>query len=136
MRLKLLILYIFVSVLFLSAQTDSIKPAVGGFLTLKESSIDLGSISGDSIVKAQFTVYNTGTEPVSILRIFSDCNCTVPTYDHDPIEPGDSTQFEVKYDPRGYRWGQFRRTLRIRSTASNPHLSAFLKGSIARKYKK
>lgn len=136
MRFKLLILPIFGSALFLSAQTDSIKPADGGYLTLKETAVDLGSISGDSIVNARFTLYNTGTEPVAILRIFSDCNCTVPSYNHDPIEPGDSTQFEVKYDPRGYRWGQFRRTLRIRSTASNSHLTAVIKGSIARKYKR
>lgn len=136
MKFKLLILYIFGSALFLSAQTDSIKSASGGFLTLKEEIIDLGSISGDSIASAQFTLYNTGTEPVTILRIFSDCSCTVPEYSHDPIEPGDSTQFVVKYDPRGYRWGQFRRTLRIRTTASDPRLTAILKGSIARKYKK
>ncbi|MCM1021650.1 MAG: DUF1573 domain-containing protein [Muribaculum sp.] len=136
MRLKLIMLAIIGSALIVSAQTDSISPADGGFLKLKEATIDLGSISGDSIVTARFTVYNTGTQPVEIIRIFSSCSCTVPTFTRQPIQPGDSTQFDVSYDPRGYRWGQFRRTLRIRSTATNKFLTAIIKGSIARKYKR
>ncbi|MCM1505378.1 MAG: DUF1573 domain-containing protein [Muribaculum sp.] len=139
MRFKLLILYIIGSALILSAQTDSIKPAGDdgvGQLTLKPSTFDFGSISGDSIVTARFTLCNTGTEPVSILRIFSDCSCTVPSYSRTPIAPGDSTLFEVRYDPRGYRWGQFRRTLRIRTSIPGCYLNAVIKGSIARKYKR
>lgn len=136
MRLISLLLSIIGSALILSAQTDSIKSGNGGILALKEATIDLGSISGDSIVSARFTLYNKGTEPVRILRIFSDCNCTIPSYARDAIEPGDSAQFDVSYNPKGYRYGQFRRTLRIRSTASNPYLSAALKGTIARKHKK
>lgn len=135
MKFKIAILLL-LSAMMVSAQADSIAPVEEEPLKLKTSIVDVGTISGDSIVEARFTIYNTGSEPMSILRINSDCNCTVPSYSREPIAPGDSVDFEVRYDPRGYRWGQFRRTLRIRTTAPKPYLTAILKGSIARKYKR
>lgn len=118
-----------------SAQTDSVA-AKGGLLKLKEHTVILDQISGDSIVYASFTLYNAGDEDVEIIRIISDCSCSVPQYTPGKIAPGDSLKFDVKFDPRGYRWGRFHRILRIRSTAVNPYLSAVIKGTIAKRSRK
>ena len=108
----------------------------GGVLALKEATVDLGSISGDSVASAWFTLYNRGDQNVTVNRIFSDCSCAVASLPKEAIAPGDSARFEVRYDPRTYRWGEFRRVFRIRSTANNPNLSAVIKGKIKRKYRK
>ncbi|MCM1376876.1 MAG: DUF1573 domain-containing protein [Clostridium sp.] len=108
----------------------------GATLRLKEPTIDVGTISGDSIVSVIFTLYNAGDEPGTILKIFSSCSCAVADYSHDPIAPGDSIQFEVRYDPRSYRWGRFRRTLKVRTSGNNPVQSAIIVGEIERKYRK
>lgn len=108
----------------------------GGVLAMKEATIDLGSISGDSVATATFTLYNRGGENVTVARIFSDCSCAVAGLPKEPIAPGDSVTFDVRYDPRSYRWGEFRRVFRIRSNATNPNLTAVLKGKIKRKYRK
>ncbi|MCM1504120.1 MAG: DUF1573 domain-containing protein [Muribaculum sp.] len=108
----------------------------GGRLKLKEPTLTFDNIPGDSILNTRFVIYNVGDEPVTIINIFSDCNCTVPTFTRKPIAPGDSTYIDVKYDPRGYKWGGFRRILRIRSNAVNPSLSAVISGTIARRYRR
>ncbi|MCM1452132.1 MAG: DUF1573 domain-containing protein [Clostridium sp.] len=114
---------------------DSIADSVGrrgGRLELKEATVDLGEIKGDSVVTGIFTVYNRGDEPVAIINVFSDCSCTVPSVSKEPIEPGDSVELVVRYDPRKYKYGRFRRIMRIRSTAENPYLTAVLTGTIER----
>ncbi|MCM1139367.1 MAG: DUF1573 domain-containing protein [Muribaculum sp.] len=127
---------LFFSIVCSNAWGQESTTSSGAFLTLKEHTVDLGKISGDSIVTARFTMYNTGDEPGVILKIFSSCNCAVPRYSHEPIAPGDSIQFEVRYDPRSYRWGRFRRSLKVRTTGANHIQSAVIVGEIERKYKK
>lgn len=111
------------------SQSDSVSN--GGLLSLKQSTVDVGNIRGDSIVEGKFTLYNLGDQPIEILKIFSDCSCAVASYSGDPIEPGDSMTFVAKYDPRGYRYSRFRHRFRIRSTASNNYISAVLTGYIS-----
>lgn len=110
------------------SQSDAVSN--GGRISLKQSTVDVGNIKGDSIVEGKFTVYNIGDQPVEILKIFSDCSCAVASFSSDPVEPGDSMTFVAKYDPRGYKYSRFRHRFRIRSTASNSYISAVLTGSI------
>lgn len=137
MRIKFSILVLLMSALISWAQTDNSKVShSGGYLELKQDVVDVGSVSGDSIVTAQFTIVNIGNEPATVKNIFSDCSCAIPNYSTDPIAPGDSIHFQVKYDPSKYKWGQFRRIFRISATGEKPHFSAVLKGAIKRKYRR
>ena len=135
MRSILLLVIFFGSALFLWAQTDNTS-GDGPSLKLKSNTIDVGIVSGDSIISGVFTIYNVDKEPVSILHIFSDCSCAVSNYSTEPIAPGDSLQFEVSFDPANYRWGPFRRVFRIRSTGDGNRITAVLKGDIKKKYRK
>lgn len=135
MRAKIFIVIALLTSLTMWAQGESQQEPEVRRLELVNQSVNMGTISGDSIVTATFTVRNVGDEPVSIMKVFSSCNCAVASYSKEPIAPGDSLNFEVRYDPRDSRWGEFRRTFRIR-TSDNKYLSAILKGSIARKYRR
>lgn len=99
-------------------------------LCLAESTVDVGEVSGDSVVIGNLILYNKGSVTVEILKIFTDCRCTVASYTDRPIAPGDSSIVTVKFDPKGYKYYRFRNRFRIRSTASNSYLSAFLTGTI------
>lgn len=102
----------------------------GGVLWLANSTVDVGAVSGDSIVSGTLTLYNKGAVPVEIIKIFTDCSCSATSYSDQPIAPGDSLNVTLKFNPRGYKYNRFRNRFRIRSTATNPYLSAFLTGSI------
>ncbi|MCM1111028.1 MAG: DUF1573 domain-containing protein [Clostridium sp.] len=116
------------------AETPGETPR-GGFLEVRPSIVDFGLISNDSIVEQQFTLVNTGDEPVVVKRVFSDCSCTRPATPKRPIQPDDSVTLKVKYDPRGYSAGEFRRLLRVRSNARNPSVTVVLSGVIEKKWK-
>lgn len=94
--------------------------------------IDLGLIDADTVSSGSITFRNTGSEPLAIIRVMADCNCTVPVYPHDPVEPGDSATITVKYDSRGARHGPFLKIIKVRSDSDKPLVNLFVKGTIRR----
>ena len=94
--------------------------------------IDLGLISADTISSGEITFRNTGTQPLVITQVFADCNCTIPSYPHEPVEPGDSATITVKYDSRGLRHGPFLKIIKVRSDSDHPLGNIFVKGTIRR----
>lgn len=126
-----LVKILMMSVLPLCGLAQTATSSAGGYLEIKDPVIDLGVISGDSIVIVGFMMYNTGTEPVAIIKISSSCDCAVPYYKNEIIAPGDSAQFEVSYNPIGYGWGEFQRDFLIHTTASNSYISAEITGIIS-----
>ena len=57
---------------------------------------DYGKIRKGSTNSADFTVYNTGTNPLVISRISVACGCTNVVWDKQPIAPGQSTTIRVE----------------------------------------
>lgn len=52
---------------------------------------------GDKVVKTiEFT--NTGKLPLVIKNAFGSCGCTVPTFDKEPIAPGEKGKIEIVFD--------------------------------------
>ncbi len=84
---------------------------------LKDDTIDYGKVyrgedSGIRIVEFK----NTGDSALIITNIQSTCGCTVPTTPKEPIMPGKSGQFEVKYNMNP---GPIRKTITVESNAIN-----------------
>lgn len=84
---------------------------------LKDNTIDYGKVyrgedSGVRIVEFK----NTGDSALIITNIQSTCGCTVPTTPKEPILPGKSGQFEVKYN---MNLGPIRKTITVESNAIN-----------------
>jgi hypothetical protein len=59
------------------------------------ASIDLQP--GQKSARTAFNFKNTGTEPVTIHRVSSSCDCTVPTLEKKFYRPGESGRIAVEY---------------------------------------
>lgn len=67
----------------------------------------------DGKVATVFQCINTGNEPISMDHVSSSCGCTVPTYSHKPINPGDTAEVTVIYNPAN-RPGRFNKILKVK----------------------
>ena len=90
--------------------------------------IDYGTVeyNGDGLREFAFT--NTGKEPLIISRAKGSCGCTVPTWPKEPIMPGETGVFKVKYSTN--RPGRFTKTITISSNAKTPTKRLTIKGTV------
>ena len=99
-------------------------------LSLDSTYINMGNIPKDSIGEAIMGFTNTGNAPLQILRIFSECGCTVPSYSSDEVMPGERGKIKIRFNGKDRQPGFFRKALRIRSNADNPREVLIVKGRI------
>lgn len=57
-------------------------------------------------VSCTMRLVNTGTEPLLIVKAQAGCGCTGINYPEAPVEPGDTAQVAISYNPSG-RPGEF-----------------------------
>lgn len=63
---------------------------------------DFGEIEAKTPVETTFKYTNTGEAPLVITNIKSSCGCTVPeNWSREPLLPGDSGEFSVKFNGSG-----------------------------------
>lgn len=89
----------------------------GPMITLSTENIDYGTIKQGADGDRQFTVTNTGNEPLILSGCMGSCGCTVPKCDTAPIPPGKSSVVNVHYDTG--RPGPFTKTVTVNSNATN-----------------
>lgn len=71
-------------------------------ISFEEQEHDFGTIINGTPVETVFKYTNTGKAPLVVSNIKSTCGCTVPQdWNKDPLAPGDSAQFTVKFNGRG-----------------------------------
>ena len=78
---------------------------------------DYGTIKQGANGSCEFTITNTGSEPLIISRAKGSCGCTVPDWPKEPILPGTSAVMTVRYDTK--RVGPINKSVTITSNASN-----------------
>lgn len=126
----IIFLFIWMSVTLCQAQQS------GALLRLEKNEINFGAIAYESEVTDSLKLYNDGYEPLVITSVFSDCGCTVPSYNRTPIAPGDSGTITVRFNSQGRAAGTFRKAIRIRSNSATPNKVLFVTGRIKRPYLK
>ena len=63
---------------------------------------DFGEIQNGTPVETVFTYTNSGQSPLVVTEIKSTCGCTVPEgWSREPLAPGASSQFTVKFNGKG-----------------------------------
>lgn len=63
---------------------------------------DFGEIESKTAVETTFKYTNKGEAPLVITDIKSSCGCTVPqNWSREPLLPGDSGEFSVKFNGSG-----------------------------------
>ncbi|WP_308992614.1 DUF1573 domain-containing protein [Mariniflexile litorale] len=71
-------------------------------LEFNETEHDFGEIEKNQSVETVFSYKNTGNAPLVITEIKSSCGCTVPeNWSREPLAPGKTGQFTVKYNGAG-----------------------------------
>ena len=74
------------------------------FPTIKfdKTSHDFGEIENGTAVETVFSYTNSGRSPLVVTNIKSSCGCTVPQgWSKEPLMPGESSQFTVKFNGKG-----------------------------------
>jgi len=99
-------------------------------MKLSDETLDLGSFKADEPQDSSFTIYNDGDETLSILTVFSGCGCTRAYNEKDTIQPGDSCIVKVRFNGKGRAIGKFRKTVVIRSNATNTPVRICVDGNI------
>lgn len=126
MKKVLFILGVMMSATFgLNAQAVDSGPVI----EVNKDVHDYGTIAQHGNGVSEFEVTNTGNEPLIISKAKGSCGCTVPSYEKEPIMPGESSTIKVKYDTK--RVGPINKSVTITSNATNaPTKVLRIKGTV------
>lgn len=73
--------------------------------------IETGRIGEDDGPKSyRFEWQNVGDKPLVITRVTTTCGCAAPSWDRQPVKPGEKGQVTVTYHPKGHP-GSFARKI-------------------------
>lgn len=99
-------------------------------ITFEKTEHDFGKINeADGRVTTIFTFKNEGMAPLVLSNVRASCGCTTPTWTKTPIEPGQTGDITVTYNPNG-RPGRFQKTITITSNATAPTVKLTIKGEV------
>lgn len=110
------------------------RDAVSGdfpVVTFDRTEHDFGEIENGTPVETVFSYTNSGKTPLVITDIKSTCGCTVPqNWSKEPLEPGASASFTVKFDGKGANKVSKTVTLTANTEKGTEtvKISAFIKG--------
>lgn len=91
--------------------------------------IDYGVIEYDGNTLREFKFKNVGKSPLILSNVQVQCGCTnVDGWPKDPIAPGKTGSFKVKYDSK--RPGKFDKKITVTSNAKNPTVVLTIKGEV------
>ena len=105
-------------------------------ITFEKTDHDFGKINeADGRVTTIFTFKNEGMAPLVLSNVRASCGCTTPTWTKTPIEPGQTGDITVTYNPNG-RPGRFQKTVTITSNATEATKKVYIKGEVIPKQAK
>lgn len=99
-------------------------------LKMSETQHDFGAFKEEAGRQTyDFTVSNTGNQPLVIQNIVASCGCTTPEWTKGPIPPGGKGKITAIYDPKD-RPGAFNKTLSV-YTNTQPQVTVLtIKGEV------
>ncbi len=100
-------------------------------MSFDATEVDYGTIAqgSDPLRKVKFK--NTGTEPLIIKNAVGSCGCTVPSFKHEPIMPGETSEIEIRYDTQ--RVGAINKVVTITTNESASQRILVVKGTVTEK---
>ncbi len=101
----------------------------GAKISVNKEVHDYGTVKFGADGSCTFEFKNTGNAPLIISSCKGSCGCTVPTWPHEPIAPGETGVITVKYDTK--RPGAINKSVTISSNATNtPEQIVRIKGNV------
>jgi hypothetical protein len=89
---------------------------------------DLGDVPFRQNTPAEYTLTNTGNEPLLITSARASCGCTGLKYSQEPILPGQSTTLSVTFNGTGN--GPFRKSITVQTNDSDRPTILQIKGTV------
>ncbi len=128
-KIILSLLLIFAGSIALFAQEESVVSTEAmPNIEFEEVVIDYGTIDQGAEPYRYFKFTNSGQAPLIIKNAKGSCGCTVPEWPKKPILPGESDEIKVRYDTK--RVGNFRKTVRLTTNASEEPITLTIKGEV------
>lgn len=121
------LLFLFLTIIPLLAFCQKAK------IEFEKTSHDFGTISetgGPAVY--DFVFKNTGDAPLILNNVRTSCGCTSPSWNRQPIAPGQTGSVKVSFDPR-HRPGRFNKSITVNSNASNAISSLSIHGTVTSK---
>lgn len=81
-----------------------------------EKKHDFGSVKAGEKVTYRYECENTGSVDLLIRRVAASCGCTTPSYEKQPIKPGQKGYIEVAFNTKGYSGKQHKTVSVITNT--------------------
>ncbi|MEY3398975.1 MAG: hypothetical protein RL220_1569, partial [Bacteroidota bacterium] len=82
-------------------EIEAIELIPEAFLSLSRDVIDLGTISASEVRDASVSLKNQGGEKLVIDSVEATCGCTIPELNTFELQPGESTELRIRFDPKG-----------------------------------
>ena len=99
-------------------------------ITFEKTEHDFGKINeADGRVSTVFEFKNEGMTPLVLSNVRASCGCTTPKWTREPIEPGQTGEITVTYNPSG-RPGRFQKTITVTSNATEGTKKLTIKGEV------
>ncbi len=99
-------------------------------ITFEKTEHDFGKINeADGRVTTVFSFKNEGMQPLVLSNVRASCGCTTPKWTREPIEPGQTGEITVTYNPSG-RPGRFQKTITVTSNATEGTKKLTIKGEV------
>jgi archaellum component FlaF (FlaF/FlaG flagellin family) len=99
-----------------AAQPSNIETATSGpRLTLNTNIVDFGDVDDSEVVTKVVTITNTGDAVLEIGKINVTCGCTASEVEQSSLQPGESTQLEVRFNPNRRTGDQHGKRISIES---------------------
>ncbi len=128
---KLFIILTAFSVLVLAGCSTTVRsPRV----SVSPSSYNFGDVvQSEGTVSTTFTVKNTGGETLTINRLSTSCGCTTAEMNKDPLQPGESREMTVTFDPMVHpdQFGKIERVVYLQtSDPDRPEIEIDITGNV------
>lgn len=89
---------------------------------------DVGTIPSQVPLTVNYTIGNTGTRPLIITRVETNCGCMTAEFTKEPITPGRTATIKVIFNAASP--GPFYKLVTVNSNASDPVILLRLRGRV------
>jgi hypothetical protein len=115
-----------------STQSFAQGPVAKPVIACSQTHHDFGKINHDEKISFRFTAKNAGSANLHITGLYPSCGCTTSQLAKPLLEPNETTQIEITFDPRDYR-GHVSKGLQVASNdPSTPLASLSFEADILR----
>ncbi len=126
---SLLVLFIFIGSYKAQEVTGVNADPNAPEIRFEQEVIDYGVLAYDANTIREYKFKNTGKSPLIISNVQVQCGCTnVEGWPKEPIPPGKSASFKIKYDSK--RVGKFDKKITVVSNAKTSSVVLTIKGEI------